>query len=533
MALVMSSCHKEYFQMDKLSSEMEVRPQVVAPLIRGTMSMDDLVALFDSGDYVTEFEDGMIYLAFSDTFIDLQADELDLVPDFSFGENYLSQEIGTNPEFISSGIGDTVHFLNSTYFSLETGGESRFDSISFQGGEMQIEIASGFRHLGVVTISSEFIHDPEGKNYSKTIPITSSGGFFSSQVNHLLDGYSLETITQGDSSVIRLDYDLALINSGNPINPGESCMITIRLLDLEFYSLFGYIDPAEVVSDSGEQKISFYSDFPALSHLKLADPRINLRTESSLGIPFELTLDKVMATAEDMTTLSLEFYEGHPFKIPAPSLSQMGETVEGEFHINNQTSNFHELLNLAPSSLSYRFTGGPDPDILDQNHFLLSTSRFLLAAEFLLPLDLKYTKYALSDTLEFELGEEGVDTTIIKDVLLKVSTVNELPIELDLQLYLLDENRTLLDSVFEQEGVFLAGSEVDPGGLLLSASEQSNSASFPTEKLGILGQVRYIVVRASLVTSENGEQYVKFYSDYSLDFEISLHASLRINTQEL
>ena len=108
-----------------------------------------------------------------------------------------------------------------------------------------------------------------------------------------------------------------------------------------------------------------------------------------------------------------------------------------------------------------------------------------------------------------------------------------MPVELDLQLLLLDDAHLVVDSVFEQEGVFLLSSEVDVDGKLLSASEQTNEVHFPAEKLGKLEQVRFMVVVARLVTSGQGEEYVKFYSNYSLDFEISLHASFRINTQEL
>jgi hypothetical protein len=252
-----------------------------------------------------------------------------------------------------------------------------------------------------------------------------------------------------------------------------------------------------------------------------------------MGIPFELTLDSVFAFAEDGSSLELEFYEGHPFKIPAPTLSQLGEFASGEFNINNQTSNFHELINLAPERISYRVTGGVDSDIPDQNHFLLDTSRFVLEADFLLPLDIRYTRYALSDTLEFEIGDGGIDTAMVKEVELKISTVNELPIELDLQLYLLDDSHALIDSVFEQSGVFLPASAVDASGILQFPSEQTSSALFYTEKLARLDQVRYIVVEAGIVTSGNGTPYVKFYSDYSLDFVITLNASLKINTKEL
>jgi hypothetical protein len=533
MAIAISSCQKEYFQLDKLSSEMEIQPNLVAPLVNGSLLMGDIVELFDSSGYAGEFEDGLIYLAYSDTFVNLSADSLDLLPDNYYNEYYLDPEIGTDPVFLSSNIGDTVHFQKSTDYSVGIEGESRLDSIIFKGGLMQIDLSSDFRHRGVMTISSDYIRDPAGNSYSNSIIINTSTGGFTGSVNHSLEGYTLETVKRGDSSIFTVDYDLALINSGNPISPGETCGIVTGLLDPGFYGLFGYIDPVEVLSERGAQDIAIFTDFPALSHLKLADPRIDLFTESSLGIPFELTLDSVFAFAEDGSSLGLEFYEAHPFKIPAPTLSQLGEKANGEFNINNQTSNFHELMNLAPERISYRVTGGVDSDIADQNHFLLDTSRFVLEADFLLPLDLRYTRYALADTLEFEIGDGGIDTAMVKDVELKISTVNELPIELDLQLFLLDETHMLIDSVFEQEGVFLPASAVNPDGILQSASEQTSSAHFYTEKLARLDQVRYIYVRAGIVTAGDGTPYVKFYSDYSLDFEISLNASLKINTKEL
>jgi hypothetical protein len=60
-----------------------------------------------------------------------------------------------------------------------------------------------------------------------------------------------------------------------------------------------------------------------------------------------------------------------------------------------------------------------------------------------------------------------------------------------------------------------------------------STADFHTEKLGKLEDTRYLRVDAHLMTSGSGNQYVKFYSEYSLDFEISIFANLRINTREL
>ncbi len=530
-ALFLHSCQKEQFQLDKLSDEIEIHTDLVAPLIYGSLGMGEIVAQFDSSGYVDEFEDGLIYLSYTDTLVNVMVDTLHLVIDGLYTQIYFDTEIAGDPEFIGSAPGDTIRFIKSKYFGFETLGDNRLDSIVFKGGELLTEIVSTFQHTGILTISSEYIRDSNGNPYTYTVAISDPSGNFNWSESVDLDGYFLKADQQGDSSIFRLDYDFALINSGNPVNPGDYCEINSSFLDMEFYKLFGYLDPDDVVSESGVIDIPIYADFPELTHLKLADPRISIYTESSLGIPFELALDSVIGTAEDGSTETLEFYSGHPFIIPAPTIDMLGETAYGAFNINNQTSNIQDLLNIAPHTLSYKVTG----DVGSQNpsHFLLDTSRFMTEMEFLVPLDLAFTEYSLSDTLEFDLVEEGVDTSFVKNVVIKLSTVNELPIELGLQVYLLDVSDNLLDSLFNGDPVLLASSEVDGEGKLLNASETIHNINFPAEKLGALEQTKYLWIKARMVTADSGVPFVKFYSDYTLDFMLSFYAELRINNREL
>ena len=529
--LFLNSCQKEQFQLDKLSDEIEIHTDLVAPLLYGSMGMGEIVAQFDSSGYVGEFGDGLIYLTYTDTAVDVMVDTLNLVVDGLYTEIYFDTEIADDPIFIGSSIGDTVHFIKSKYYGVETKGDNRLDSIVFKGGELLTEMESTFRHAGFLTISSTYIRDADGNPYTYTMTISDPSGNFNWSESEDLDGYFMRAEQSGDSSVFRMDYDFALINSGNPVNPGEFCEIKSNFLDMGFYNLYGFVDPSEVVTESGVLDIPIYADFPELVHLKLADPRINIFTENSLGIPFELSLDSVIGTAEDGSTETLEFYSGHPFIIPAPSIDMLGETADGEFYINNQTSNIQDLLNIAPHTLSYKVTANIGSQ--NQSHFLLDTSRFMTEVEILLPMDLSITEYALTDTLEFALGADGIDTSLIKHVVVNLSTINELPIELGLQVYLLDASDTVLDSLLNGDPVFLASSEVDSDGKLLLASETSHNIDFPAEKLGILDQTEYLWVKARMVTAESGGQFVKFYSDYTLDFEISFYAELRINNRDL
>jgi hypothetical protein len=529
--LLLYSCENEYFQLDRLSDEIELETDLVAPLIHGSLSMRDLVAWFDSSGYVGELEDGLVYLSYADTLIDILADTLDLLVDGLYTEIYFDTEVGSDPLFMGSGIGDIIHFRKSKFFRFEATGTNRCDSTRFKGGELITDLECTFLHSGYLTVSSPYILDNNQNPYSHTMLISDASGSFNWSDVHSLDGYTITTDRQGDSSVFRMDYDLALINSGNPVNPGDYCEISSSFEDMGFYSFFGLIDPEEYLMESGEIDIPIYADFPELSHLKLADPRINIAIENSLGIPFELEIDSVIATAEDGSTETLVYYEGHPFIIPAPGIDMVGETVYEEYHINNQTTNFQDLINLAPHTLSYRVRG--DIGSQSQNHFLLDTSRFMAEAEVMVPLDLSFSEYALVDTLEFALGDEGIDTTVIKEVDLFLGTTNHLPLRLALQVYLMDEFHTVFDSLFTSEPPLLAPSVVDADGVLVSPSEKESVVHFPAEKISKLDRTQYLKIEARLVTSGSGDQFVKFYSEYSLDFEISVYADLIINTREL
>jgi hypothetical protein len=67
-ALLLSSCIKDNFDLDRLSTEMEFEPGFAAPFLYGSFDMDDLVDVLDSNDYSLEDEDGLrYYLVYADT----------------------------------------------------------------------------------------------------------------------------------------------------------------------------------------------------------------------------------------------------------------------------------------------------------------------------------------------------------------------------------------------------------------------------------------------------------------------------------
>ncbi len=534
---LLTTCHKEYFDMDRLSDEIELNTVVVAPLIYGTLTMSDIMELFDTVEYIDTFPSGLIYISYSDTVISLQADTTIEFEDLETIEFYLDTDTDI-PVMLPVPIGDTF-FISTRFKAVDfvLAGDNRLDSILLQGGELVLNLTSSFRHTGTLTISSKEILDNRGSPFSEILDIEDASGNFETTQLVDLDRYLIDPIFRNDSNIVYLEFDLALINSGNPISPGEECVVRANFNDMGFYEIYGFLDPKDLSSTSGAVEIPLWNDNPELRSITFADPRIGITMASSVGIPFSIDFDSVTATGEDGTQVTLTMYEGNTLDFLAPRMDQIGETEISDIHIDNTNSNIQEFLAVAPSSISYSIQGRTDTTGGITTHFILDTSKVNLALEFLLPLDFKSTGFALSDTLEFEMAEDGIDTSMIDSVEVAITTTNELPIELALQVYMLNQDYVVIDQVFDGVVPILGASRVYEDGTLEEAKEEINRVKFPSSKLGKIGETSYLMVEAQLLTSkredEPQEPFVKLYSHYTLKFNISIKAQLKINTREL
>jgi hypothetical protein len=138
------------------------------------------------------------------------------------------------------------------------------------------------------------------------------------------------------------------------------------------------------------------------------------------------------------------------------------------------------------------------------------------------------TIYSVDDTSSFE---PGIEDNVVTQLQLNLKTVNELPFDILVQIYLEDTNQAILDSVFDNQGVVLAPAQIDRDGKLLMIPEDENSSTFDNEKINILDSVAYLRVKSQMLVANEGEAFVKVYATYSLDYELSLSAKARLITQ--
>jgi len=141
------------------------------------------------------------------------------------------------------------------------------------------------------------------------------------------------------------------------------------------------------------------------------------------------------------------------------------------------------------------------------------------------------TIHSVDDIVKFDIGLEDDDMVSFFQISLK--TLNELAIETRMQIYLEDENHVVLDSLFDMQGIVLGSSTIDSSGKLLEPTENENSSTFDDEKIGILDDIAYMRVKATMRPSKRDEPFVKIYASYILDYELSMSANAKISTGDL
>jgi hypothetical protein len=527
----LTTCQQELSQFDRISTEIEIEPQLVAPLIYGSVTMSEITELFDSVEYIGEFEDNLIYFAYSDTLISVSADTAMALQDTIQSEViYLESD---SDVILPIAPGDTTEpIMRTTGLEIILDGDNRLDELLIKGGSIGIDITSTFRHKGILKISSQQILDDSGNPFSQTIQIDVASGDY--EYSGIIDteGYTIKPTVVNDTNLLKVDFEFQIINSGAPILSGQYCSIQFSLNSPAFYHIYGFLDTQDLLKESGSLDIPLWEDNPDLKAITFADPRIEITSSSSMGIPFEIDLDSLIAIGSDGEEVFLTLNDGNTLEFLAPGMDQQGETVVTNIKINNTTSNIDDFLAAAPSRITYSIEGRTSTTGDDTTHFVLDESKLDLALDLLLPLDFKSTGFALTDTMEFSLAEEGVDTSLIRNAEISITTDNELPVELMLQILLLDSRYNVVAKVFDDQEPILGASVVnEQTGKLIQSTLETNTIEFPAEKLGKLDQVAYMQVRARLTTSAEGGPFVKIYSYYTLDFEISMLANFRINSQ--
>lgn len=546
----LTSCVDEQdFDFDSLS-QTTINPTINAPLINLEVSLSDFLDLNQLSDTANGFEimqineEGESFLQITYSIKDTaqvneytkQLDEIETIqiniaelsiPDledygFAFNEiesvDFLFPDANTESEDISVEIN---HFNN----------EARIDSIHIISGNILIQPQEILPLNSYIELTSSSIKNPlTGELLSQRIQISNTSNILNQELD--LSNYTIylkdTIIDQVNKKFVDLRYRLVFDLASNDSFQSGDYDIN---LNLAFETIF--LDA--VFGDLGECEfhltdtipLDFFQDsilnsIAGNNNIDLEKVYLNLCSSTNIGIDLNAFAKFKTITKEgDVYNLINEENTLHINR--AEQLGLVGHTND---IVLESDANAIEIL---PEKLSYDIKFNFQENSNNNNsypNFISPDDAFVtLDAKAILPLkaklkDLHYEK-------EFDAFKFIEEMNYLKSTTLQFYIESSLPAELSANLYLIDSNNVLIDTLLTSPLV-ISSPIVDSQGHILSPTSENIEVTLDDSKYNSLKRAKKIKLSATLNTSkdnQNQQRYVRFSNDAKIKIKASVSAT--------
>jgi hypothetical protein len=177
-----------------------------------------------------------------------------------------------------------------------------------------------------------------------------------------------------------------------------------------------------------------------------------------------------------------------------------------------------------------------NPPPTNQYNFITDTSRFALDMEVELPMWGRATWWVLEDTLDFVFKDYYKDSipdlSNIDWVKIHINISNGMPTEAGVQMYLTDSMYNVIDTIFNPQNMeILASGVLGTTGRVVAATRKTSDIMLYGSKIANLLNVRKVLVRGYVHTSNTGTTNVRFYDDYAIDVKVGVQVQAKFDTE--
>lgn len=525
ITLVLNSCIKDEFETNKISGDLDWDPNFAVPLAKGSLTVRDLVLDYDHDELIEEDETGFLFLIYNKTVLSYRADSMIKVPNQTFSDVFTSSG-DIDPSTVP--VGSQVVETHNTVVDITLNSDEALDSIQLKLADFSVQINSDFQHPGTLLV--EFPTIKKGSIvYSKTINIPATGGLVTSNYTDMA-GYSVDLTGSGaETNKLPINYTLTLTNSGNPVSGSDQISFTVGLTNIKYSAMFGYLGTYSQNFSMDSIHLEIFNQILD-GEAYFDDPRMYVRMHNAYGLPVQFYLTS-LGTYSTSGAPSTPLFGvqvptiANPRVMNFPSLAEIGQFVSDMIYLDKTNSNIMDVIETQPKFIYFSVESQTNPaGPTGAYNFVTDSSRFDLELEVELPLYGNAKYWLLQDTADFDFSEFVEDADIVDWVNFRLVAENGMPTEADLQVYFVDSNYVVVDSLITNEAIIESG-VLDASGKVTQASTLVTNMRYEHDRLQNLRDVKYIFYRGTINTTNAATDLVRFYSYYKLD--ISLGAQIQ------
>ncbi len=272
----------------------------------------------------------------------------------------------------------------------------------------------------------------------------------------------------------------------------------------------------------GSTQVDLYDNWKG-GELYFENPTLSLKIQNSFGIPLRVLLKSLYVLTLDGQRLSLESeLLASGFDLPYPAIHESGSSKSATFTFDKANSNIDALFNARFTEVHYELEAIINPADENELGFVTDLSKLATGIQIELPI------YGTAKDFEMHsIADIAVDDLeSIREAELKLITDNGLPIDVVFQLYLLNDQEEVIDSIFSTKSHLLKSAIVDSNGNVAQSSRHTQFIPLSPLHLGFLKQFGKMRLEAGISTFHNGHTSVRIMDYYELDVKMGLKVGI-------
>jgi len=518
-------------------STIQTYHHLAIPLVNAQIGIEELLKKDTGGLVTTNPQTGEILLAYESSAMSIDASEIIDIIDQTFSASIPAGPTSIIP--VGSSIDTTITFNQS--FVVPNGEE--LDSIDFSSGVLDYSITNNLRHEVEVTIKIPSL-------VSKLLPITYSDFTSVDSIGHptgniktgqtALSNYIFD-LTKGNLGYnqIAVEFIVKIKGSGASVTSAEDLNIVLSMNGLEFARIDGDLKYQKFDLGSSPVTLSIFNISDGAFDFSLTNPKIEHTIVNSFGFSANMGMDSMYY--EDLSGIKIDDIKydstGLAPKIAPfyfPSIQQPINAFDSATTIifmDTMNSSISSLINATPKTIiSKPFVEvNPDPTA-SNNNYILSSSKISVSTEISLPLEGYAQGWIMKDTIPFnaKVDELFSSETSIDSAIIKFTTTNYFPLDVKIDLILLDSTSTTIDTIADSE-LIIASGVIDANGKITTAQAVPTKLPCDGTCVDNLNNTRFIILRLSIgTTGVSSQESVKIYDDYKIELDIALLISGRM-----
>ncbi|MCS7036909.1 MAG: hypothetical protein RMJ33_09010 [Saprospiraceae bacterium] len=270
-------------------------------------------------------------------------------------------------------------------------------------------------------------------------------------------------------------------------------------------------------------------------NVKVKNPKVTMTITNSWGFPTRGVVKYLSFIGRDGKEYKLKsnvfFGDSIDFNYPSWAAGEIGQTKETHVVLDSTNSNIAEIFNAQPIRLIYEVAGisnaRKDPSIVG---FLTDKSTIALRMKVELLLEGSAENFGAEQTINANFGQfADFDTSRIEAVEFKIVTENNTPIGAALQLYFLDDQGRVLDSLFSgaTPPFVVKSPPVNANGVSIGTARAETFAPMDVARFSRVRQATSMRLNAAFTTAQGGQAPVKLLATQ----DIALRMGLKVKTR--